>query len=152
MHAVKVAAFFGLFQAGMPLIGWALGAVFKEYIMAFDHWIAFGLLTIIGIKMIRESLTNDPADKKNILDNSNLIALSIATSIDALIVGVTLGIFATPLLLSIAIIGLVTFVLCFFGFLFGKKLGTRFGKRIEILGGIIVILIGLKILLEQLLH
>src|SRR5664279_1533169 len=88
-HAFKVAAFFGIFQAFMPVIGWGIGEAMKNFIISFDHWIAFLLLEGIGIKMIRDALSNDPETKKNILDTKTLIILSIATSIDALIVGIT---------------------------------------------------------------
>lgn len=153
IHAIKVAAFFGVFQAVMPLIGWYIGEMAKNLIQAVDHWVAFGLLTAIGIKMIHESLHNEEnAEKKDILNNKTLIILSIATSIDALIVGVTIGLLQIPLLVSVSTIGIVTFILCFLGFIFGKQIGTLFGKRIEILGGIALIGIGIKILLEHLLE
>lgn len=148
LHAIKVAAFFGAFQAGMPLLGWIIGETIKDEIVQIDNWIAFFLLSGIGIKMIHESLThNSDEEKKDILNNKTLILLSIATSIDALVVGITLGLLPVPLLLSISIIGIVTFILCFFGFLFGNKLGKLFGKRIEIIGGLVLIAIGIKILL-----
>ncbi len=149
LHAIKVAAFFGIFQAGMPLLGWLIGETIKDAIAQIDNWIAFFLLSGIGIKMIYESLTqNSDEEKKDILNNKTLILLSIATSIDALVVGITLGLLKIPLLLSISIIGIITFILCFFGFLFGNKLGSIFGKRIEIIGGLVLIAIGIKILLS----
>lgn len=151
IHAVKVAAFFGVFQAAMPLLGWLIGEMLKDEIVAIDHWVAFVLLAGIGIKMIHESVTASPNDKKrNLLNTKTLIMLSIATSIDAFVVGITLGLLTIPLLLSISIIGIVTFILCFFGFLFGNRLGKLFGKRIEILGGLVLIAIGIKILLSHL--
>jgi len=149
MHAFKIAAFFGTFQAVMPLLGWFVGESMKAYIGGIDHWIAFGLLVIIGIKMIRESLS-DSGEKKSILDTKILLILSVATSIDALVVGVTLNLVEIPFFLSIVFIGVVTFILCFLGFLFGKKIGAYFGKKIEILGGLALIGIGIKILIEQL--
>jgi putative Mn2+ efflux pump MntP len=148
--AIKVAAFFGLFQAGMPLIGWYIGEVLSTVVAATAHWIAFILLTVIGVKMIKESFNHDEHESKNILGTKTLIILSIATSIDALVVGITLGLFNIPLLLSITIIGIVTFIFCFFGYLFGNRLGKIFGKRIEIVGGITLIAIGFKILIENL--
>ncbi|MBA3724738.1 MAG: manganese efflux pump [Candidatus Levybacteria bacterium] len=147
--ALKIAAFFGIFQALMPLIGWAIGEVLSSFVSQFAHWIAFGLLTIIGIKMIRESL--DPVDQnQSLLDTRTLFLLAVATSIDALIVGITLPLLDIPLIISSIAIGIVTFVLCFFGFLFGKSIGKVFGKKVEILGGVALILIGLKILIENL--
>jgi putative Mn2+ efflux pump MntP len=149
-HALKVAAFFGIFQAVMPVFGWLIGEVAKGFIGAVDHWIAFILLGMIGIKMIYEALNNSGEEKRNIYNTKILLILSVATSIDALIVGITLNVLKTPFLMSIATIGIVTFILSFLGFLFGKQLGTIFGKRVEILGGAVLILIGLKILIEHL--
>jgi len=134
----------------MPVIGWLIGEVLRGFITGIDHWIAFGLLGIIGVKMIQDSLSSDTGEKKNILEIKTLFLLAIATSIDALVVGITLSLIKIPFILSISIIGLVTFVVCFLGFLFGEKLGSRFGKRIEILGGLVLIGIGTKILLEHL--
>lgn len=149
-HALKVAAFFGIFQAFMPIIGWLIGETMKNFITAIGHWVAFFLLGIIGIKMIKEALDKDSEVKKNILNTKTLLLLSIATSIDALIVGITLNLLDIPFLISIATIGIVTFILCFFGFLFGRELSTSFGKKTEIAGGIALITIGLKILVENL--
>lgn len=150
LHALRVAAFFGGFQAGMPVIGFLLGEAMRTFITGIDHWIAFGLLGIIGINMIREALGNEKGENRNILDTKTLIFLSIATSLDALIVGITLSFIKIPLIFSITTIGLVTFIICFLGFLFGEKLGARFGKKIEVLGGLVLIAIGTKILLEHL--
>lgn len=147
-QAVKVAFFFGFFQAIMPLFGWGIGELIKNLLVSYDHWIAFILLSVIGIKMIHESL-NNKAIESGILKNKRLVMLSLATSIDALIVGITLTLLKTPPLVSIATIGLITFALCFMGYIFGGKIGKVFGKKIEILGGVTLILIGLKILLEH---
>ncbi|MDO8577225.1 MAG: manganese efflux pump MntP family protein [Candidatus Daviesbacteria bacterium] len=149
LHALRVAAFFGIFQAVMPVIGWFIGEAMKGFIGGIDHWIAFGLLGIIGINMIRESLSDEDSERKNLLDTNTLIFLAVATSIDALVVGITLSLIKIPFILSISIIGLVTFIICFFGFLFGEKLGARFGKKIEVLGGLALIAIGIKILIEH---
>jgi putative Mn2+ efflux pump MntP len=149
-HALKVAAFFGIFQAVMPIFGWLIGEAAKGFIGSIDHWVAFILLGAIGIKMIREALINAGAEKRNIFDTKVLLGLSIATSIDALIVGITLNLLKTPFFVSIIAIGTVTFVLSLLGFLFGKQLGFLFGKKVEIFGGITLILIGLKILIEHL--
>lgn len=148
--AAKVAAFFGIFQVVMPIFGWLIGETLKGFIASIDHWVAFILLGVIGIKMIREALSTDEEKKKNILDTKTLLLLSVATSIDALIVGITLNLLRIPFLFSIAAIGIVTFVLSFLGFLSGKYLGTMFGKKVEILGGVALIIIGSKILIEHL--
>ncbi len=149
-HAIRVASFFGIFQAFMPIIGWLIGEAMKGFITTIDHWVAFVLLGIIGIKMIREALNNNGEEKKDILDTKTLLLLSVATSIDALIVGVTLSLLKLPFLVSISTIGIVTFILSFLGFLFGKQMGALFGKKVEILGGAALILVGLKILIEHL--
>lgn len=150
LHALRVAAFFGFFQAAMPVFGFVLGEAMKSFITGVDHWIAFGLLGIIGINMIREALSDEKEERKNLLDINTLIFLAIATSIDALVVGITLSLVKIPFLLSITIIGFVTFIMSFAGFLFGEKLGARFGRRIEVLGGLVLITIGIKILIDHL--
>lgn len=147
-QAAKVAFFFGFFQAFMPLLGWTVGELLQGFLASYDHWIAFVLLSAIGFKMIKESRGADIVEGA-ILKNKRLVILSLATSIDALIVGITLNLLKTPPLVSIAAIGLITFALCFAGYIFGGKIGKVFGKRIEILGGVALILIGLKILLEH---
>jgi manganese efflux pump family protein len=149
--ALKVALFFGVFQAVMPVFGWLVGQAAKGFIAGIDHWIAFILLGIIGIKMIREAF-DDVNEEKNILDTRTLLLLSVATSIDALIVGITLNLLDVPFFISIIVIGAVTFVLCFLGYLFGKRLGMLFEKKVEIIGGVVLIFIGLKILIEHLTH
>lgn len=150
-HALKIAFFFGIFQAGMPILGWMLGELLLDTLTIAGPWIAFVLLGAIGLKMIYESIHEAHESKKDILDTKTLTALAIATSIDALVIGVTLPLLQIPFPLAILTIGLVTFVLCFLGFLFGKKLGTAFGKRVEIIGGLVLIGIGVKILLEGIL-
>lgn len=148
-QAATVASFFGGFQIGMPVLGFLLGSSMKGVVSAVDHWIAFGLLGIIGLKMIHEAF-DEKAVRKNLLDLKTLILLSVATSIDALAVGVTLGLVEIPFIMSVISIGLVTFILCFLGFLFGKKIGIYFGKKVEIIGGLALIAIGIKILVEHL--
>ncbi|MGG5460634.1 manganese efflux pump MntP family protein [Clostridium sp. B9] len=166
--ALKVAFFFGGFQAIMPLIGWGAGIYFADYIKAFDHWIAFILLSFIGGKMLLEAIkerreegdisieTNEiikeelaiKRDKEE-LSAKSLTILAIATSIDALAVGVSFAFLGISIFKSIIIIGIITFVLCFIGVLIGEKLGDIFKNYAEIIGGIILILIGLNILLEH---
>ncbi|MDD3520046.1 MAG: manganese efflux pump MntP family protein [Actinomycetota bacterium] len=150
-YAFKIAAFFSLFQMIMPLIGYAAGYGFKNLISRFDHWIAFGLLAAIGIKMIYEGAKGAEEDKgKNIINNKTLLILSLATSIDALAVGISFGIMDISLLLSILMIGAFAFILSFIGFYLGNKAGRFFKGKIEIVGGVILILIGIKILIEHL--
>jgi len=147
---IIISLYFGLFQAGMPVLGYFLGSTFSELVQQVDHWIAFILLAIIGGNMIKES-TDDEVEKRNDkVDFKTMIILAIATSIDALAVGVTFAFFQVNLLLAITIIGIITSVLSFLGVLIGNKFGDKFQNRAELTGGIILIIIGLKILLEHL--
>lgn len=151
-HVLRMALFFGAFQAIMPLVGFLAGLSLKQYIVHCDHWIAFGLLAIVGVKMIYESFKIKSEAKTS--DPSNIIVLlvlSVATSIDALAVGVTLSLIAGSVILAVSIIGLVTFVLSYLGVQIGKRFGHFFESRIEALGGVILIAIGTKILFEHLL-
>ena len=151
-HALIISLFFGVFQAGMPLIGWLIGSRFAGYIESFDHFIAFGLLAFIGAKMIVEAVRSKDDDGKEDsprLDIKELFLLAVATSIDALAVGVTFSFMPeVNIWWSIAEIGLVTFLLSGAGVVIGNRFGARFRKKAEIAGGIILILIGLKIMLE----
>lgn len=145
--AVKVGLFFGGFQAGMPLLGFLLGNVFKDLVASASGWTAFVLLTLIGLNMVRHARgDHDHDDGRDILPTLTLLALAVATSIDALVVGVTLSLAGLPLLVSVVVIGVVTFIASTGGYLFGKRLGTFFGEKIEILGGIALIAIGVKLL------
>jgi putative Mn2+ efflux pump MntP len=134
----------------MPLIGWLIGAGLKEIISKFDHWIAFVLLAILGIKMILESLKSIEEKTIDIHNNKILFLLSLATSIDALVIGMTFALLPINIWLAVIIIGLTTFFLSLISIYIGKKCGERWGKKAEIIGGIILILIGLKILLTHL--
>jgi putative Mn2+ efflux pump MntP len=148
--ALKVGLFFGGFQAGMPLLGYLLGNAFKGAVDSASGWIAFILLLLIGLNMIRNAVTSKDEDNEpagDMLRTRTLLALAVATSIDALVVGVTLSLAGLPLLVSIVVIGVVTFVISIAGFLFGKRLGTVFGEKVEILGGIALIAIGIKLLI-----
>lgn len=185
-NAIRIAIFFGMFQGGMPLIGWFAGRYFEDYIKSFDHWIAFILLSAIGGKMIYESLKgnkerkeelkeidkvkkeeniivieeevssdNDSCDiscelKSDELSSKSLTILAIATSIDALAVGVSFAFLDVSIIPAVTIIGLTTFVLCIVAVLIGKKLGCMLQKYAEIIGGVILIFIGLNILIEHL--
>lgn len=153
-QAVVIAVFFGGFQALMPLIGWALGTQFESYITNIDHWIAFILLAFIGGKMVIEALKSEEnVEIKEMdmpLDIKELFVLAVATSIDALAVGITFAFLQYPITESIFIIGVTTFVLSIIGVYVGNFFGNKYKKGAEIAGGIILILIGSKILLEHL--
>ena len=149
-HTLRIAIFFGGFQAFMPLIGALAGLSVKEYIADYDHWIAFVILAAVGGKMIYESFKITEAQKNyspsNILV---LLALSIATSIDALAIGITLSLVASSIITAVIVIGLVTFVLSYIGVIIGKKFGHIFENKIEAVGGLVLIALGVKILLEH---
>jgi len=150
-NALKIAFSFGLFQAVMPVIGWSIGRFFSNYIEAFDHWIAFILLSFIGIRMIYNAIVSDECE--TVVDPTNiktLLMLSIATSIDALAIGVTFAFLQIQIITPVLIIGIITFIISSIGLLIGHKLGCYFEKRVEIFGGIVLIGIGIKILVEHL--
>jgi len=145
--ALKIALFFGGFQALMPVIGWLLGLSFSFLITPIDHWIAFGLLSFLGGRMIYESLQSEECEKKfNPLDTGTLITLSVATSIDALAVGIGFAVLKDSIALAVTAIGFITFFLAFAGVFIGHKCGNLFANKIEILGGAILIFIGTRIL------
>ena len=151
-QALVIGLFFGGFQALMPFVGWLLGSQFEKYITSIDHWIAFILLGIIGGKMIVESVKPDKEDDEvkemdAPLDLKEMFVLAVATSIDAFAVGITFALLNMSLLLPCTIIGIVAFIFSISGIFIGKKLGNYFGDKFEILGGVVLILIGIKILL-----
>ena len=149
--ALVCGLWFGGFQVLMPTIGYFLGAQFQEMIEAYDHWIAFGLLFLIGANMIREAVWGKEEGKENgALDFKTMLLLAIATSIDALAVGVSFACIQVKLWSSVAVIGLTTFVFSVLGVKIGNVFGSKYEKSAGIIGGIILILIGLKILLEHL--
>lgn len=150
-QALKIAFFFGGFQFLMPVLGYLAGSTFAGIIESFDHWVAFALLGLIGGKMIYEAVSDkdDGHNCDNPLTIKNLTVLAIATSIDALAIGVTFATISAPVLLSSAIIGVVTFAICIAGVYLGSCCGNIFGNKAEIAGGIILILIGTKILIEH---
>jgi manganese efflux pump family protein len=149
-YALTIALFFGGFQALMPVAGWLAGEQLAGLVEVWAPWIAFFLLLIIGMKMIYEGLAQkEDDDVCRIFSIKDILILSIATSIDAFAVGVTFAFLNTPILLPILIIGLVTFLLSLIGVYLGKNIGHLFGNKIELLGGLILIGIGLKILLEN---
>ena len=148
-----IALFFGAFQSLMPLIGWFLGVQFEKYIVSFDHWVAFLLLGFIGGKMIAEAFEKEKeCDCQDKFSISELFVLAIATSIDALAVGITFALIAptTGISLAVILIGVITFALSFVGVVIGNKFGAKYKKRAELAGGIILCLMGVKILLEHL--
>jgi len=151
-HALRIAIFFGGFQALMPLVGSLAGLSIKAYVVPYDHWVAFGLLSAVGGKMIYESFKIRSAEEN--FNPSNiliLLILSVATSIDALAIGITLSFLRVSLVKAVIIIGLVTFVLSYLGVFIGKKFGHFFENKIEAVGGLILIGLGAKILLGHLL-
>ncbi len=150
-----IALFFGGFQALMPLLGWLLGRQFEQYITSVDHWIAFALLVLIGANMLREARKgDDTTDAETVYDAplplGQLLLMAIATSIDALAVGISFAFLGVNIWLAIAIIGTTTFLISAAGVFIGNRFGNRYEKRATIAGGIILILLGVKILLEHL--
>lgn len=154
-QCLVIGLFFGGFQALMPFIGWVLGSQFEQYITSIDHWIAFILLGFIGGKMVVEAIREkdeavevgkmDPP-----LDLKEMFILAIATSIDALAVGITFAFLQVPIVEAVSVIGITTFVISVIGVYVGNFFGNRYKKKAELAGGMILILIGLKILLEHL--
>ena len=150
-----IGLYFGGFQALMPLIGWLLGSQFQKYITSIDHWIAFILLSFIGGKMMIEAIrewneeeTVDVMDAP--LDHKNMLVLAVATSIDALAVDITFAFLDTPIIEAITIIGITTMVISIIGVVVGNFFGSRYKSKAEFIGGLILVLLGLKILLEHL--
>lgn len=151
-HYLIIGAWFGGFQALMPSIGYLLGSTFESYITAVDHWVAFFLLCLIGGSMVKEALSKDGeagADNSSFAFR-NMLLLAVATSIDALAVGVTFAFLQVHLLSSVLIIGIVTFGISVAGVKLGSVFGTRYQAKAELAGGVILILLGVKILLEHL--
>ena len=154
-QALIIGLYFGGFQALMPLVGWLLGSQFQKYITSIDHWIAFILLGFIGGKMIIEAIrewneeeTVDVIDAP--LDHKNMLVLAVATSIDALAVGITFAFLDTPIIEAITVIGITTMVISIIGVVIGNFFGSRYKSKAEFIGGLILVLLGLKILLEHL--
>ena len=151
-HAVRIALFFGGFQAIMPLIGWLAGRSVSELISPWDHWVVFALLVFIGARMIYESFRMDAAGKPtNLLNIYVLLVLSVATSLDALAVGFSFAFLKVAIVMPVIIIGLVTFALSLVGVAVGGRLGHFFEKKIEAVGGLVLIAIGVKVLIDHIL-
>ena len=148
--AAIVGLWFGGFQALMPAIGYILGAQFQEAIASIDHWIAFVLLALIGGNMIHEALDNDEEEADASLNVKTMFLLAVATSIDALAIGITFAFLKVNIIPAVCFIGLVTFIISFAGVKIGNVFGARYKNKAEIVGGVILILLGLKILLEHL--
>jgi len=148
-HYFRLAFHFGLFQFMMPVVGYLAGMYMESYIRDYDHWLAFILLVLIGLKMIKDSFNDSDIKREDPSKGGTLLLLSIATSIDAMAVGLTLGVLNRPILFPSIVIGLVCSIFSIIGITIGKKVGDIIGKRAEITGGIMLILIGTKILVEH---
>lgn len=150
-HIIKIGTIMGLFQAGMTIIGYLMGMGFEKYITTFDHWIAFILLVYLGGKMIYESMRKEEEDCDiNPLCNKTLFGMAIATSIDALAVGISLAFLKSTILLEASTIGIVTFLISAFGVYFGSRFSHKANLKLDLIGGLILIGIGSKILIEHL--
>ena len=151
-HALIIAVTFGVFQAVMPLVGWMLASQFAAYITGIDHWIAFGLLFLIGARMLWEAIIAKPDTDADFdrLRVRQLLLLALATSIDALAVGITFAFIPVSIVPAILLIGLVTAVFAFLGVFVGRRVGARLGRPAEIVGGLVLIGIGTRILFDHL--
>lgn len=148
--AIIIGLYFGTFQAIMPIIGYLLGTTFDHFIISIDHWIALILLAGIGINMIKDSLSDESENCNENVDVKTMIILAIATSIDALAVGITLACLKVNIVLPVISIGTITFILSVIGVKIGNKFGNIYKAKAEMTGGIILILLGIKIVLEHL--
>jgi putative Mn2+ efflux pump MntP len=151
-HVFRLAFHFGLFQALMPILGWAAGKAVHRYISEFDHWVAFGLLAFVGGRMLWGAIHKDEDTKLDSDPTSGwaLVLLSVATSIDALAVGLSLAMVGATIIVPSIVIGIIAAAFTTTGMLLGRKIGSLWGKRVEALGGIILVLIGIKIMAEHL--
>lgn len=150
-HIFRLAFHFGLFQAMMPVLGWSAGRTIYTYIAAFDHWVAFILLALVGGKMVLESMdkSHAPKTESDPTRGYSLVFFSVATSIDALAVGLSIAMVETSIILPSVIIGLVAATLTIFGMLAGNRIGALRGKKAELIGGLLLIGIGIKVLLTS---
>ena len=151
-HALNAGVWFGGFQALMPIIGYFLGVSFSGFVASVDHWICFALLLLIGSNMIREALSGDDEELDDNFSPRTMFLMALATSIDALVVGVTLAFAQANIWLAATIIGVVTFVLSFSGLYLGRVIGSKFGSKAGVLGGLVLIAIGVKTLVEHLIE
>jgi putative Mn2+ efflux pump MntP len=149
---LRLAFHFGLFQGGMTLIGWLAGSTIADYISSFDHWLALALLGYVGFSMIRNGFSNNHQKfELNPSKGRMMVVLSVATSIDAMAVGLSMAMIQTPVIFASIVIGIVSFTLSIFGLTMGNKLGRIIGKRMEIAGGVILVLIGIRIVVTHVL-
>lgn len=148
--AIIIGLYFGIFQGVMPVIGYFLGSTFENLVTQVDHWIAFALLAFIGGNMIKESFGDDNEKSNSNVDFKTMSVLALATSIDALAVGITFAFYEINLLFVVSIIGITTFILSLIGVKIGNKFGSKYQNKAEFIGGLILILMGLKILIEDL--
>jgi len=148
--AIIIGLYFGIFQAVMPVIGYFLGTTFERFITNVDHWVAFILLVGIGINMVKEAFDKESENRNDNVDMKTMLVLSIATSIDALAIGITFACLKIHIVMPVITIGLITFIISVIGVKIGNQFGDKYGKKAEIMGGVILILLGIKILLEHL--
>lgn len=147
---VRLAAHFGIFQSGMTALGWLVGGTLVTYVAAFDHWLAFALLVYVGVDLIRAGMgKKEQAFDQDPSTGKILVLLSFATSIDAFAIGLSIAFMEVPVLLSVLMIGLVACLLSLVGLFAGIRLGEAFGRRMEIIGGIILVLIGLRLVISH---
>jgi manganese efflux pump family protein len=148
---VRLSFHFGLFQFLMPVLGWFAGSAVQPHIERFDHWLVFALLAFVGVRMIRTGFSNVPESvPSNPTRGATMVVLSVATSLDALAVGLSLAFLGVDVVLPSIVIGLVTFAVTYFGMQLGKRLSARYGQKLEIAGGVVLIMIGVKVLAEHL--
>ena len=148
--AIIIGLYFGIFQAVMPVIGYFLGTTFERFITNVDHWVAFILLVGIGINMVKEAFDKESENRNDNVDMKTMLVLSIATSIDALAIGITFACLKIHIVMPVITIGLITFIISVIGVKIGNQFGDKYGKKAEIMGGVILILLGIKIVLEHL--
>ena len=148
--AIIIGLYFGIFQAVMPVIGYFLGTTFERFITNVDHWVAFILLVGIGINMVKEAFDKESENRNDNVDMKTMLVLSIATSIDALAIGITFACLKIHIVMPVITIGLITFIISIIGVKIGNRFGDKYEKKAEIMGGVILILLGIKILLEHL--
>ena len=148
--AIIIGLYFGAFQAIMPTIGFFLGTTFERFITNVDHWIAFILLVGIGLNMVKEAFDTESESRNDSVDIKTMLVLSIATSIDALAIGITFACLKMQIILPVITIGVITFIISVIGVKIGNRFGDKYEKKAEIMGGVILILLGIKILLEHL--
>ena len=149
---IAIALYFSIFQALMPLIGYLIGSAFESLITAIDHWLAFFLLSIIGINMLKEAKNENNNNINDKVDFKTMSVLAIATSIDALTIGITFAFLKTNIINNILTIGITTFIITFFGTIIGNRFGIKYEKKSQIFGGFILIIMGLKILIDHLVN